>query len=93
MTEAETETADPNTCEYKGMTVTYKRCEVLTDDYGNSALFVYFDFTNNSEDTESFYMNFMPKIFAAGVEINDIVVTMIDSREKDNVLLSLEIQP
>ena len=55
MTEAETETADPNTCEYKGMTVTYKRCEVLTDDYGNSALFVYFDFTNNSEDTESFY--------------------------------------
>lgn len=82
--EKTTEKKDPNSCEYRGLKARYKRCEIVDDGYDNPVLFVYFDFTNNSDENEKFYMNFHPKIFENGIEVNDIAISMAESKAKDN---------
>jgi len=76
--------ADPGTCEYQDMIVTYKRCEIISDEYGNSGLYVYFDFTNNSDQKKAFYTTFNASICQNGVELDDIVIVMTDNQAHDN---------
>lgn len=55
----------------------------LTEDYeGNPAIRVYFDFTNNSEDTASFYIATSVKAFQNGIELETAVC--IDDVEADD---------
>ena len=55
--------------EYKGMTVKYLKHEVMTDSIGQKVLVVYYDFTNNSDENQTFDFAFSDKCFQNGVEV------------------------
>lgn len=55
--------------EYEGMTVKYLRHEVMTDSVGQKVLVVYYDFTNNSDENQTFDYAFSDKCFQNGVEV------------------------
>lgn len=55
--------------EYEGMTVKYLRHEVMTDSIGQKVLVVYYDFTNNSDENQTFDYAFADKCFQNGVEV------------------------
>ena len=55
--------------EYEGMTVKYLKHEVMTDSIGQKVLVVYYDFTNNSDENQTFDFAFSDKCFQNGVEV------------------------
>lgn len=55
--------------EYEGMIVKYLRHEVMTDSIGQKVLVVYYDFTNNSDENQTFDYAFSDKCFQNGVEV------------------------
>lgn len=63
----------------------------LTEDYeGNPAIRIYFDFTNNSEDTASFYISTAVKAFQNGIELEKGYSTVDDVEEDDNNLKDIK---
>lgn len=63
----------------------------LTEDYkGNPAIRVYFDFTNNSEDTASFYVATSVTAFQNGIELDKGYSTNNGVEEDDNNLKEIK---
>ena len=60
-----------------GATLTYKRCEVGKDMWDNDAVILYFDFTNNSEETGAAGNFFILKAYQHDIEI-DLTAFMPD---------------
>lgn len=53
----------------RGMTVKYLKHEVMTDSIGQKVLVVYYDFTNNSDENQTFDFAFSDKCVQNGVEV------------------------
>ena len=68
--ETATETTDNATATIGDFEVTIKDYELIQDDEGKNAVFVSFDFTNNSQDVASFDYSLYAEGFQNGVELD-----------------------
>ena len=82
-TESNVEETEQNqtSFEYSGMTVEFVEYKIEEDMAGNSCLVLYFDFTNNSEDSEAFNYNFIVKAFQDGIEMDYTYIHVNDETE------------
>jgi hypothetical protein len=70
--ETESETEEPTTeFTYGKMTVKYLRHEITENEMGEDVLIVYYEFTNNSKDNESFIYSFTDTCFQNGVQLDN----------------------
>lgn len=70
--ETESETEEPTTeFTYGKMTVKYLRHEITENEMGEDVLIVYYEFTNNSNDNESFIYSFSDTCFQNGVQLDN----------------------
>lgn len=70
--ETESETEEPATeFTYGKMTVKYLRHEITENEMGEDVLIVYYEFTNNSNDNESFIYSFSDTCFQNGVQLDN----------------------
>lgn len=60
---------DKTEFEYKNMTVKYLNHQIQTDAANQECLIVYYEFTNNSDKTQTFDYCFDDKVFQNGVEL------------------------
>ncbi len=67
---------------YNNLDVKYLKHEITFDEYYNKALVVYYEFTNNSNENQTFYYSFSGKCFQNGVEMEE--TWMFDNQETDN---------
>ena len=74
---------------YSKMTVKYLRHEISENAAGDKVLIVYYDFTNNSKDNESFDYSFSDKCFQNGVELEGSMFHANDETKNSDK----EIQP
>ena len=69
-TETATEAIDISTAEIGPFEVTIKDYELIQDDEGKDAVFISFDFTNNSEENANFDTALYGQCFQNGVELD-----------------------
>lgn len=74
---------------YSDCKLKYSNSEVKINDYGEESLYVYFEFTNNSDESKAFYYNFDVVAFQNGVEA--VENYFYDCEEERNT--EKEIQP
>ena len=80
--EPETEAdGDSYITERNGFTLKYTGCEVTQDWQGNSCVLLYFDFTNQSEDTRSAVEAFKVSVFQNGIEQQGYPILNDDPQE------------
>lgn len=70
------------TFSYNNLDARYLKHEVTYGEYGDKALVVYYEFTNNSNKNQSFLYSFSGKCFQNGVEME--ASWMYDSQETEN---------
>lgn len=75
--------------DYLDCNLKYERCEIIQEEYGDKNLYVYFKFTNNSDENATFDYTFDIKSFQNGIELDSNYV--YDCEEEENG--SKEIQP
>ena len=75
--------------DYLGCNLKYERYEIIQEEHGDKNLYVYFEFTNNSDENKTFCYTFYIKSFQNGIELDSNYV--YDCEEERNG--SKEIQP
>ena len=85
-TESTTEETEQNqtSFEYSDMTVEFIEYKIEEDLSGNQCLVLYFDFTNNSNDSQSFTYNFIVKAFQDGVEMDNTYIHVNDETKNSS---------
>lgn len=75
--------------DYDDMRVRYVSHEIKKNDYGDSCLVIYFEFTNNSDENRTFIYSFNTNVFQNGMALENCMIFTNDTcRNRNN-----EIQP